>query len=109
MSGSGPDRPQCGGPTATGPTSAGGGAHNEGDPMDVLGDEATWGTIDVLVGSTGAGAETIGPTAGNTTQDPPVAMEYMVPKASPVMEVGLGHPGRAQQHSRRSPLRIDVG
>lgn len=54
-------------PSANGPTSPSGRAHDEGDPSDMLGDEAMSTTADVLVDSAGAGAETAGPMAGNAT------------------------------------------
>lgn len=39
-------------------TSCGGGAHDEGDPGDMLGDEEVWAMVGMLVDSFGARAET---------------------------------------------------
>lgn len=93
-------------PLAAGPTSPGCEAHDEGDPMNALGDEATWATTDVPVDPTGARAETVAPTMGNAMQDPPAAMEHAAPKALLIMEVGLECPIWAQQHPRRYTPRI---
>jgi hypothetical protein len=82
-------------PTAAGPTSPGGGAHDEGDPADALGDEEVWATASVPVGSAGSGAGTVGPTSGSAAQEPPADVEHAAPEASPTMEIGPGRPVRA--------------
>lgn len=81
-------------PPAIRPTSPGGGADDEGDPTDALGDEEAWAMTGMPVGSTRAGAETAGHAPNSTAQDRPVAVEHATPAASQAMEVG---PGRSIQ------------
>lgn len=45
-------------PLAAGPTSLGGGAHDEGDPMDMLGYEEMWAKVGTSSDPTGVGTET---------------------------------------------------
>ena len=86
-----PTAPAIEEPPVTGPTSPSGGAHDEGDPTDALGDEGVWAMAGVPMESSRVGAETTRPMVGSSTQDPPVAMEHAVPETSPVMEVSPKH------------------
>jgi len=90
-------------PPATGLTSPGGGAHDDGDLMDALGDEGAWDMVGMPVDSTRARTQTVGPMVGNATQDPRTAMEHTAPETAPVMELSSRCSVQAQQHLRRSP------
>lgn len=62
----GPSGPTIEEPPAARPTSPRGGAHNEGDPVDMPGEEA-WATTGTLDGPTGAGTEIAGDTPSSAT------------------------------------------
>lgn len=79
-------------PPAVGLTSPGGGAHDEGDPTGMSGDEEVQATTNISADSAGARAESAGLAPGSAVQDPPAVVERATPAASQAMEVGPGRP-----------------
>lgn len=79
-------------PLAATPTSPRGGAHDEGDPMNMLGYEEAWNMAGTSTDPTGAGTETARNAPNSTVQDPPMVTEQATPTAMPVIGMGLRHP-----------------
>jgi hypothetical protein len=79
-------------PPVTGPTSPGGGAHNEGD----LSDEGLWSAAVTSSDPARAGAGAMRDAPGNAAWDPPMVAEKATAPAASTAGVRLGRPIRVQ-------------
>jgi hypothetical protein len=86
---------------ATGPTSPGGGAHDEGDS----GNEGLWSVAATSTDPDGVGAGATGDAPSSVAQDPPTAVEQATTPAASTAEVRLRQAVRAQQRPRRELLQ----
>ena len=76
-------------PTATRPTSLGGGAHDEGDPTNASGGEETWTVVGSLGGPIGARLEAIGDAPSSSAEGLSMATEQATPTAASVAQMGF--------------------
>jgi hypothetical protein len=79
-------------PPATGPTSPGSGAHDEGDPSD----EGLWSAMATSANPAKARAGATGDAPSNTTRDTPLVPEQTMAPTTSIVEVRLRWPIRAQ-------------
>lgn len=69
-----------------------GGAHDKGDPADMLGYEEAWTTAETSANPAEAGTETVGNVPSSAVQDPPVVSEQAMPPVAPVRGMGSDVP-----------------
>ena len=87
-------------PSTTGPTSAGGGLHDDGDP----GMEEMWDATMMSSSLVGANMLPTGDVLSSTAQGPPTAAEQVPSVGASTAEAVLERPVRAWQKSRRASL-----